>query len=218
MKIFDSAKLLLFAAAFTLSVNPTAYAQEKQTYRAFPVETYKKIVDLLFPLDALEEHQLGFVLVLRFMPSFEAESQIVIVGREGSVQITEYESLDGNIYIKANEILKKTGQNDPSEVAKMIRIGKRQLKIPTYQVLRWRRNLIKSVGLALQPKNSETVTRPYIVTVIDDPTGYNLWDSSMAGDVYYSTSSILIANRPYPGRDGFIRWMKTVEQEVSKLK
>lgn len=44
-------------------------------------------------------------MVLRYEPSFEAESQIVIFERAGKIYVIRYTAIDGNILSQLNEIL-----------------------------------------------------------------------------------------------------------------
>ena len=64
----------------TLSVGVSAQATTSPSVNE--VE-YQQALDLLFPRDALDKSFLYFCTILRYEPSFEPESQIVIIGREG---------------------------------------------------------------------------------------------------------------------------------------
>jgi hypothetical protein len=217
MKLSNRKRLLSVTAILILLHSSNLCAQEK-TIPAVNLETYDKVLNLLFPLDELNAvgSAWGFVTVLRYLPSFEAESQIVIVGREGKVRAIEYKSLDGNIYYKLSEIFGRTGREDSTELAKMIRISKRELNIPKVLAEKWRNNLIDSVSLSLKTKKIEFA--PKLIDIMDDGTHYELWDTSVSGDIHYSPSGNKVSNRPYRGKDAFEDWMKVIQREVSKRK
>ena len=200
--------------------NSITYGQEK-TIRVLEIEDYGKILDMLFPRDVFDEYEYkrSFVLVLRYKPSFDAETQIVIAGRENGINVVEFTSLDGNVYYKLGEIMEKTGQKSSVELAKYIRVKKRELKIPLRQLNIWRRNLIDSVSRSVRPKVLEsTLPAATMANVTDDGTRYELWDSSLSGEIYFTPSGIEENGRDFSGKRSLIRWMERVRREVDKRK
>ena len=195
---------------------PKISAQET-TVSVLDLDDYSKILDKLFPRDVLDEAGRTFMLVLRYKPSFNAESQIVIAGREGRVNVVELTSLDGNIYYKLTEVMQQTGQESSVELAKYIRIKKRELKIPLQRLDFWRRKLLESLSKALNPKVLESILPSATeLTVTEDGTGYELWDSSISGEVYFSPSGIEEGRRDFSGKRSLIKLMERIKQEVSK--
>jgi hypothetical protein len=84
-------------------------------------------------------------------PSFADNEQIVLVGKEGRIHVTESIS-NGNLWYKGNEIFEKTRRDDPVEIARLIGVRKREFDVPFATVREWRRGLLNGVGLALRPK------------------------------------------------------------------
>ena len=208
-------KSLLAASALLLLAYSSVGAQE-QLPRVVPTisrETHAKLFDILLPLDSLKDSKNEFALVLRYSTSLESNSQIVIVGREGKIYLTEFVT-GGNLWHKGNEIFERTGRDDPSEIAKMIGLRKREFVIPLAQLRRWRGKLLDSVALALRPKKSESPMLPESESVILDGTIYHLWDSSKSGELHYSEYGSEVSKPIYPDESQFIRWMKMIRREV----
>jgi hypothetical protein len=204
-----------------ISASVNAFAQDApKSYPVISHDTHRKVLDILFPLDVLKGGGNEFALVLRYMPSFESESQIVIVGRSGKVLVTEYSSMDGNIYSKLNRILAETSREDPLGMSKMIRVKKRELIVPLPDFQKWRRGLVESIGAALKPKQKETATPPAQVSVVLDGTFYELWDYSDvisgAGELHYSVYGSEVSKPVYRDESPFIGWMKMMRNEIGK--
>lgn len=214
-RIIFSALLLLFIPI----VGSTARAQEEQTIRTDNLdESYKQVLNLLFPFPqkAIKLDGREYAMVLRYTPSFDAESQIVIVCRNGRVEVTEYASLDGNIYYKLEKMLKRM-EPDPAKLAKRIRVRKRTLTIPLSEAQRWRSDLIASAKMGLAEEQRASAIPHTSVDVTADGTSYEIWDSSASGEVYYSPSNIEISNQDYPGKRSFIRQMETIRRDVINM-
>ena len=219
--MYKFSKLLcLLILIFIAGINAIGQEQPPQSYKVISFDTHKKVLDLLFPLDALDEAK-EFVLILRYMPSFEPESQIVVVARDGKIRVTDYVSLDGNIYSKLNQIKAETNREDPLEMSKILHVKKRELTIPLAQIQRWRQNLIDGIAVSLRPKKFETATPPKTASVILDGTVYEVWDSSGVfggtGDFHYSVYSTEVSKRVFQDESPFIGWMKRIRKEISKL-
>src|SRR5947207_1771856 len=97
-----------------------AYSQSKpssqdgrlKSYKVVSPETYNHVLDMLFPRD----DSAIFSIVLRFKPSFQPESQIVIKRGLKNAEIIEYTSLSGNIYSKLNDVMARGGKEDAVEM------------------------------------------------------------------------------------------------------
>jgi hypothetical protein len=213
------AKSLLAASALSFLVYSSLGAQE-QLPRVVPTisrETHSKLFDMLLPLDALSDAKNEFALVLRYSTSLESNSQIVILGREGKIHVTEYVT-GGNLWQKGNEIFERTGRDDPSEIAKMIGVRKREFVVPLARLRRWRGRLLDGVARALRPKKSESPVPPKSESIILDGTVYHLWDTSKSGELHYSEYGSEVGKPIYTDESQFIRWMKTIRREVGARK
>jgi hypothetical protein len=181
---------------------------------------YDQLLDVLFPKNILDKPGRRFILILRYKPSFTSESQIVISGREDDVNVVEFTSMDENIYYKLSEILDKTDDEpDIAELAKQFRVRKRELKLPLALLNNWRQKVIKSVSQALIPKIQESVLpKADKINDIEDGTSYELWDSSLAGDLYFKPSGNEEQGRDFSGKKDFIKILEGIKREVAKQK
>ncbi len=220
MKTVGHTKIVI-ALILLLLADSSIHAQEVGAV-SDSSETYNKVLNILFSLDELTALGnglgLGFVTVLRYVPSFDAESQIVLSGSEGRVKVIEYKSLDGNIDQRLQEIIERTRLEDPAELAKKFWVGRREFYVTTAQARRWRNNLLKSISMALLTKQLEVGADTIDITV--DGTAYEFWDTSTSGDIHYTPSANKASayRHQYKGYKMFVRWMKAVQSEVNKRK
>lgn len=177
-------------------------------------ETLVKLNELIFPLDKLKYRENDYVIILRYSPSFENNSQIVIVGRDGKAFVTEY-TVNVNLWQKATEILKSTGREDPTEIAKAITVRKREFEIPFGLSRQWSENLLESVVNDIKPKKFEP-NKSNVTTITLDGTVYELWYSSGAGELRYLEYGSEVNKRIFSDESSFIRWMKIINREISK--
>jgi hypothetical protein len=206
--------LILCAGNFSLS----AHAQEK-TVPSLDLEDYRRILDELFPRNVMDKPGPEFVMVLRYLPSFEAESQIVIAGRKNEINVIELTSLDGNIFYRLTDVMQRTGEKSSVELAKYIRVKRRELKISVRRLNLWRRNLIESVSKSLRVKVLEsTLPTARAMNVMDDGTSYEFWDHSLSGDTYFTPSGIEETGLDFSGKRLFVRWMERIKREVVRSK
>ena len=201
-----------------LTVVPTN--GQEQLPRVIPTmsrETHSKLFDILFPLDALHSNGNQFVIVLRYNTSLENNEQIILIGREGKVHLTEYIS-NGNLWQKGNDIFERTRRDDPKEIAKLIGVRKREFDVPFATVRSWRRGLLAGVAMALGPKPSEKPGLPKTKTgtVILDGTVYEIWDQSQSGELHYELYSGEVTDRIYADDPLLVRWMKTIRRDAAK--
>ena len=195
----------------------SAHAQEERTIPVVSDEDYEQVLNLLFPLNALKEPSYDFVTILRYKPSFVSESQVVLIGREGYVQVIEYRSLDGNLNTKLSEML-EGGELSPAEMAKWVRVSRRETRVSFSQAQKWRGGLIAGINSAVRPKSLRYVPPAKTVTVITDGTEYELWDSSGGGEIHFSLVGSETHKRIFPATASFITWMDTVRAQVGNGK
>lgn len=208
-KIFVIFALVMWASC------STAQAQGKQI-RRISLEGYDQVLNLVFPVGGVNDFEAGkdaYKMVLRFMPSFRAESQIVIVEQNERVKITEYISLDGNISLKLDKMLKRMDE-DPPKMAKKLRIKKRELTVPISKVRAWRASLMHSARKAIIEDEYEPDNPNTSVDVQADGTGYEFWDFSASGKLYYSPSGVQISNQKYENKRLFKLWMENIRKEL----
>jgi hypothetical protein len=180
-------------------------------------ETYKRVLDIVFPRN---EPAGDYYLVLRFRPSFHPTSQVVIKRGLDKVEVIEYTSLSGNIYMKLNEFMSHGGKEDAVEMAKLIKVRRRSLQVPNAQVKQWHTSFLESLGESLKTfrKRSEQFDKAGTVDVVLDGTFYDMWYSQDISDMSFSFYDEEVSDRQPNGVLKAVRWMNFVRQEVEKLK
>jgi len=180
-------------------------------------EAYNRVLDILFPRD---EPRGDYGLVLRFKPSFHRESQVVIKRGVDKVEVIEYTSLNGNIYSKLNELMSHGAKEDPAELAKLIKVGRRSIQVPYAQIKQWHTSFLESLGQSLITfKNrSEEFDRAGTISVVIDGTFYDLWYGQGINDMSFSFYDEEVSEKLPDGQLKVVQWMNTVRRDVERLK
>lgn len=173
-------------------------------------DTYDQVLDLVFPRDALRNRNVRYVFVLRYEPTFQAESQVVIVNGWDRSDIIEYRSLDGNIEMKLDAIVRHTKKEDIKRMAKQIRIQIRHLSVPSADLNLLHDNFFQSLHLserALVGPKSERVT------VTQDGTTYRVWYSGIT-EIQTDLSGSGIGSPTRADEAPLLDWMKDVHRKL----
>jgi hypothetical protein len=203
------------------SLTFSAASLNQEPSRSYPVvshDTHERVLDALFLPDQASAFD---DFVLRFEPSFAPESQIiikaptVISGKSVGVQVVEYSSLSGNIYVKLGAMLAQGAKEDPVEMAKLFQVRKRTIQIPMAQVKQWRSTLTSSINRSMKileqrAKESEQGTE----TITIDGTFYELWFNQVASQIHFRLLDQEVSNREVTGVLPIVRWMNALRREI----
>jgi len=182
--------------------------------------TYNRVLDMLFPKDASIANKPVWSIVLRFKPTFKPESQIVIRRDENKVEVIEYTSPDGSIYVKLNEILALTSKEEAVEMAKAIKVKRREISVHYSQVKRWHTTLFDSIAGTTKTLKvvGEEFDKTRSESFVPDGTIYDLWYEQLLNQMSFSLYDVEIDK---PGSDGefkLVQWMNAVRRDIGKLK
>lgn len=176
-KKFLMAGLVLVALVSEFgSRTASTHGSNIETELASVSSPYQEVLDILFPRDeTLVEKE--FTLVLRFMPSFDAESQLNVAKyRDGRIEAVLFTiSNNKNVHYQLVDLRKQTGREDPEFLAKAIPVDKRVITRPARVWLRLRDRF---GAVRFSPRFD---TRLYI-----DPTRYDLWYKSVSNQAHFS--------------------------------
>lgn len=211
------------AALLILPFQPRAVSrtgslfQESQGgYKVVSQDTYRRVLDIVFPRDAVNR---DYDFVLRFEPNSAPESQIVVRWATGRYEVTEYASLSGNIYRKLNSAVARGDKEDPVEMAKLIQVSKRSIKVPDDRVRQWRRSLANSVGASMKVLERRAVEAERGVgTITLDGTFYRLWYDQVGSQISFGLLDHEVSNLEVTGILELARWMNAVRLDVQKSK
>lgn len=184
---------------------------QQSAIQAVSEETYYKVLDLVFPRDILQDHKLRFVFVLRYEPTFHAESQFIIAERWGKTEVVEYKSLDGSIEMKLNEIVHRTGKENAEQMAKQIRVQKRYIELPRAEIVLLHEQFFESLRLS---ENNLPGVVPERVIITQDGTGYRLWYSGIV-DIQSDFLGSGIRSPTRPDESPLQEWMKNVYRKIA---
>jgi len=190
-----------------------------QSARIRPVDvsetTYERILDLTFPRSVLQQGDAQYVFVLRYEPTWEAESQITIVVRAERIEVVEYTSSDGNIYLKLETLLKRTHSLRPVRVARQIRIRRRVVPLPLDVAIQIKERFFDDLAISLRRERAIFDNPPKTVVVPVDGTNYRLWYKGI-GDFKYQLSGSGPRSPTPADEDPLIAWMKSVLKNLDK--
>jgi hypothetical protein len=186
-----------------------------KSYKVVSQETYNRVLDILFPQDDSSM----VTIVLRFEPSFQPESQIVIKRGLNKAEVIEYSSLSGNIYSKLNNVMARGGKEDAIEMAKLIKVRRRSMEVPYARVKRWHADFLDSVSEsmnAFKEKLDEYDTGTSTTAL--DGTFYDLWYKHISNEMSFRVYDQAIEVPRLVADLKLVQWMNAVRQEVGRLK
>lgn len=179
--------------------------------RVVSVETYYKVLDLVFPRDILQNQKLNYVFVLRFEPTFHPESQIVISESEGKFEVVKYTALNGGVEMQLNQTVQRTQREDVNELARSIRIRKERSTVSLKTLRSLRASFLDNLRLSEQQRDNAPKDQ---ITVIADGTGYRLWYRGET-EVQSEFTGSNMTTPARPDESPLISWMKGVYQQVT---
>ena len=198
-------------------------AQERiiQSHPVISPETYNRVLDILFPREDPDPSKTVFVFVLRFKPHSQPESQIVIRRGTDKVEVVEYTSLDGDIYVRLNESLERTGREDAVEMAKAIRIKRREISVPYTQIKQWYTAFFDSLASGTKPlreKGEEFDKTGGSETIFLHGGFYDLWYRQRLNQMSFSLYDVDVDDPRSSGELKLVQWMNAVRRDVAKPK
>ena len=199
----------------------SAQQSTSKSHRVVSRETYSRVLDILFPREDPNPSETIFQFILRFRPSFQLTSQIVIRRRLDKVQVVEYSSMDGNVYSKLNEALARGSKEDAVELAKLIRVQRKEISVPHAEIKRWYTSFFDSLNsttTTLQQRGEEFDKKGGSESILLDGTIYDLWYEQRLTSLSFNLYGVEIDS---PGGDGdfkLVQWMNSIRRDVQKRK
>lgn len=217
------AMLILMLQVSSVNAQSGATLQDAQT-KTYPVvreETYNRVLEILFPRDVPTSRGSLWAIVLRFRPNSKPESQIIIrrdVNRK--LEVVEYTSPDGSIYAKLNEALARGGKEDAAEMAKSIRVTRREVSVTPAQARRWYATFFDSLAgttKALREALDES-EKTGAESFVLHGTFYDLWYEQGLNEMSFKLYDVEVDKSGSDGELKLVQWMNTVRRDAGKLK
>jgi hypothetical protein len=178
-------------------------------------DTYDQVLDIVFPRDVLV-NAWGYALVLRYKPSFDAESQITVLNRAGKIEIIEYTSVKGSIYLQLKKILRQVGDFNARKAARQIQIRKRVINAPTATAQQLRQSFYALLD-QLARHEKEVITEDMkSINLMEDGTQYLLWYRGQASTQFSVVGSDLDTSS-LSSESPIVDWMKNVHRIIKQL-
>lgn len=215
---------MLILAVQSINANAQLSVAQDRVRQAHPIvsqQTYDSVLDILFPRNDPDPGKTVFAFVLRFKPHSQPESQIVIRRGVDKVTVVEYKSLDGDIYVKLNESLERTGREDPVEMAKAIKIKRREISVPYALIKQWYAGFFDSLANGTKPlrqKGEEFDNTGGSETIFLHGGVYALWYQQRLNQMSFSLYDVDVDNPNSSGELMLVRWMNSVRRQIGKSK
>lgn len=191
-----------------------------KSYPSVTKETYNRVLDILFPRDAPTPSNTVWAVALRFRPSFKSELQIVIRRDVDRLQVIEYTSPNGNIYHTLNVVLARGGKEDAVEMAKAIRVKRREVSVPLAQVKQWYATLFDSIASTTKTlrEAGEEFDKTGGESFVLDGSVYELSYEQSLQRMSFSLYDVEVDKSSSDGEFKLVQWMNRVRREVAESK
>lgn len=175
-------------------------------------ELYDLILDSVFPRDAMDV-EVGFGLVLRYRPSFDAESQITVNKKGGKFTITEYRVTGESIYSRIQD-LESVDAKQASQIAAQIPVTVKVRSVNSKEFEIWMNEFYTMFNDSLRSEKLYYAKNPNEILQVEDGTRYELWYRGRF-QLYYRRQGTNL-NYYKKTEDRVINWMKQVSRYVEK--
>jgi hypothetical protein len=179
-------------------------------------EVYEKTLDVLFPERNSSPKNIISTTVLRFEPTFESESELVLRETFDSSEILYYKATEGNIYHRLNEVIQGGSPADPVLLSKKINITAKKILIPKTLFKNWNSTMFE--GIRLSTKTLDDVgeqQRGGAVSIPLDGTVYVLKYTQGTNDFSLKLYDV-DSNRPnVTPQFKIVQWMIGVHEYVN---
>jgi hypothetical protein len=213
--------LTLLACSVKAQSGVTLQDAQTKTYPVVGEETYNRVLDILFSRDVPASRGSLWTVSLRFKPSSKPESQIIIrryVNRK--LGVVEYTSPDGSIYGKLNEALARGDKEDAVEMAKSVRVARREVSVAPAQARRWYATFFDSLVSTTKTLREalEESEKTGAESFVFHGTFYDLRYEQGINEMSFKLYDVEVDK---PGSDGelkLVQWMNMVRRDVAKQK
>lgn len=197
---------------------PHSGAAQVSPSEAYPLvssDVYEHILDEVFALKEPETRQLQYSLVLRFMTSKHAESELILfVLRDGRAHGTLFQVSGPSVWTIANEYIQRTGNTDVRQIAKQVQVAAIPLRISPDQAERWYADLMRNIGrsAAQLQLDMTTLKKTDKTTIFLDGSTYELWLRQGLTEIHWTMMDDEVDNNGPAGRSPVARWMNDVRR------
>jgi len=174
-------------------------------------DDYPRLLDLLLPVDRDLPQRIDYAMVLRFAPNWEPESQITIQAMHDGTVKAFLLTCVGGAGASANAQLARSGRKPIEELAKAIRVERKELVVQRSKVEQWHKSLREALQQSLTAidKDIEQFRRNDERAVWLDGADFDLW--YLEGEVETHWRAV---DRHQGDHMPFSKWMIVVRQSI----
>jgi hypothetical protein len=182
-------------------------------------EDYNRVLGLVFSAEAQPPKDLVFSIVLRVLPSFEPESQVIITQSRRQVAHVEYIVAEHNVFATINELLRVTREARPEILARGVRVQRRTFDLPAARASALQAGLFGCLSETMSALRaaSATLHASGEATITLDGESYELWyEQGMTRfSGFFSASEANLSAAPDAGGVG--NWARAFRDEMLSL-
>jgi hypothetical protein len=193
-------------------------AQRGSLEKTIDFETYKAVKEIVFSRDVVTARHSHFYLILEFANYSNPDSQVVIMRTFDKVEIVEY-SLEKNLWVQLEEILKVTGSTEPIDLASRVEVKKRILKSSEEELAGWHRELSRNLSRTirkLRKRNKEYDTLEGAQLLNPNATIYKLIYKDIDGELVFELKDLEVDKIHTSGSFPLSQWMNKVRLDIEK--
>lgn len=215
--------LILALQAASVAAQSRSAVQGSAT-KSYPIvrrETYDRVIDIVFPRDNPDYSKTIFAFVIRFRPYSQPESQLIIRRGTEQIEVIEFISLDGDIYVKLNELLARGYKEDAVELAKAIRVKRRVITASFAQVKQWYTGFFDSLAnttKTLREQGGESDRTGGSETIFLHGGIYDLWYEQRLNRMSFSLYDVDLDDVRASAHFKLVQWMDSVRRDVREPK
>jgi hypothetical protein len=176
------------------------------------METYDRILDLIFASEQSTKGRIIFSLTLRTTPAFRPESQVTMSLFQDRKARLEFAVAKQNVYHSSNEAFRIAGRSDPDILAQKTVVSRYTVDLPPARILEWQHGLFMALDptfKSLQAELTDTIERRPVALLLDGDT-HEVW--------YTQGSEAIHVKIPESAtRSPFDKWAEAVQEAVSKM-
>jgi len=213
---------LIFLVIYNGSFCCTCSAETEQSIQTLiSIENYIQVLDSVFtelPQTGVLPLPLDYSIILRFMPSFLTESEVLIqVSYNGVVRVILFTITGESVWDSANDYIQRTGRFDLDAIVKNVQVKRKQISVSTKQASSWYSDALKNLGLAGTElkKNFEKRQKSGEVEIFLDGATYELRIRQGMTEVRWTIMDAEVNDRKITGLSSLAKWMNKIRLQLN---
>jgi len=184
-------------------------ANPRTSYHPLDQKTYDQVLDLVFPAMPPVTKDIIFAIRIRYTPSFEPESQVLITFFQDKPSSVDYVEALKSIYWAGDDVARRGDAPDPIAIAKSVSVRRDVREISGDAAIRWQQAMIEKLdGTLLHlPDETEKLYKRETIEITLDGTGY---------EISYAQRGVYFRSRfeQTPTGSAIAKWAEDLRMEI----